>query len=188
MRSGSCWHAWRWFAGKHTPSPPHCSLMYATCPQRPGYPRIPQQWNHCFAQNNGSVSSPSSDRSSRALSAPRALPAGSSPLHARGAFRGPLSRSNHFRGPSVAGRSAGPRLGLRHAPPPSPRTKWTRRVPHPVLIGHVSSLTWACAMAHGVSPAQRKRSGSEVVEVANAAASAPLPAQLGCRATRSSTS
>ena len=27
------------------------------------------------------------------------------------------------------------------APPPPPlRTKWTRRVPHPVLIGHVSSL------------------------------------------------
>jgi len=26
------------------------------------------------------------------------------------------------------------------APPPS-RTKWTRRVPHPVLIGHAASLT-----------------------------------------------
>ena len=26
-------------------------------------------------------------------------------------------------------------------PPPPPRTKWTRRVPHPVLIGHTSSLT-----------------------------------------------
>ena len=26
-------------------------------------------------------------------------------------------------------------------PPPHPRTKWTRRVPHPVLIGHASSLT-----------------------------------------------
>ena len=33
----------------------------------------------------------------------------------------------------------------RHAPapppPPPPRTKWTRRVPHPVLIGHAASLT-----------------------------------------------
>jgi hypothetical protein len=29
----------------------------------------------------------------------------------------------------------------RPAPPPSPpRTKWTRRVPHPVLIGHAASL------------------------------------------------
>ena len=27
-------------------------------------------------------------------------------------------------------------------PPPSPpRSKWTRRVPHPVLIGHAASLT-----------------------------------------------
>ena len=26
-------------------------------------------------------------------------------------------------------------------PPPSPRTDWTRRVPHPVLIGHAASLT-----------------------------------------------
>ena len=25
-------------------------------------------------------------------------------------------------------------------PPPSPGTKWTRRVPHPVLIGHAASL------------------------------------------------
>jgi len=26
-------------------------------------------------------------------------------------------------------------------PPAPPRTKWTRRVPHPVLIGHAASLT-----------------------------------------------
>ena len=26
-------------------------------------------------------------------------------------------------------------------PPPPPRTKWTRRVPRPVLIGHAASLT-----------------------------------------------
>jgi long-subunit acyl-CoA synthetase (AMP-forming) len=30
-------------------------------------------------------------------------------------------------------------LGLVVSPPP--RTKWTRRVPHPVLIGHAASLT-----------------------------------------------
>ena len=29
---------------------------------------------------------------------------------------------------------------LQAPPPPPPRTKWTRRVPHPVLIGHVASL------------------------------------------------
>jgi hypothetical protein len=27
------------------------------------------------------------------------------------------------------------------SPPPPPRTKWTRRVPHPVLIRHAASLT-----------------------------------------------
>jgi len=32
---------------------------------------------------------------------------------------------------------AGPGKGR---PPPPPRTKWTRRVPHPVLIGHAESL------------------------------------------------
>jgi hypothetical protein len=31
--------------------------------------------------------------------------------------------------------------GREVCPPPPPRTKWTRRVPHPVLIGHVASLT-----------------------------------------------
>jgi len=30
----------------------------------------------------------------------------------------------------------------RAPPPPPPRTKWTRRVPHPVLIGHVVCLVW----------------------------------------------
>ena len=36
-----------------------------------------------------------------------------------------------------------PLLPSRPPPPPSPtpRTKWTRRVPHPVLIGHAASLT-----------------------------------------------
>jgi hypothetical protein len=29
--------------------------------------------------------------------------------------------------------------GLGFHPPPPPRTKWTRRVPHPVLIGHAAS-------------------------------------------------
>ena len=29
-------------------------------------------------------------------------------------------------------------------PPPPSRTKWTRRVPHPVLIGHAASLSQGC--------------------------------------------
>ena len=32
-------------------------------------------------------------------------------------------------------------------PHPSPRTKWTRRVPHPVLIGHAASLRRSSARA-----------------------------------------
>jgi hypothetical protein len=35
----------------------------------------------------------------------------------------------------------GPVQVLRGAPPPTPRTKWTRRVPHSVLIGHAASLS-----------------------------------------------
>ena len=46
----------------------------------------------------------------------------------------PLSRA-HTINVAAAGGSGG-------APPPlPPRTKWTRRVPHPVLIGHAASLT-----------------------------------------------
>ena len=33
------------------------------------------------------------------------------------------------------------RFGRVAPPPPPPRTKWTRRVPHPVPIGHAASLT-----------------------------------------------
>ena len=41
-------------------------------------------------------------------------------------------------------------------PPPPPRTKWTRRVPHPVLIGHISSLS------QGGGGARRVEKGREV--------------------------
>jgi len=34
-----------------------------------------------------------------------------------------------------------PALSPRPAAPSRPRTKWTRRVPHPVVIGHAASLT-----------------------------------------------
>ena len=37
--------------------------------------------------------------------------------------------------------SAAARHGTRAAEPPPPGTKWTRRVPHPVLSGHAASLT-----------------------------------------------
>jgi hypothetical protein len=39
-------------------------------------------------------------------------------------------------------RRAGPPFAFAPPPPPPhPRTKWTRRVPHPVLIGHAASLS-----------------------------------------------
>ena len=79
----------------------------------------------------------------------------------------------------------GRRLGLRpfvwappplvlsgHAASPPPRTKWTRRVPHPVLIGHAAPLSqvWApdgrrvlrqsAAAARGAAPAAAASQGA----------------------------
>ena len=52
--------------------------------------------------------------------------------------RGGASGAAAGRGPREHPRRLGAR-GRGRAPPP-PRTKWTRRVPHPVLIGHAASL------------------------------------------------
>ena len=38
-------------------------------------------------------------------------------------------------------------------PPLPPRTKWTRRVPHPVLIGHAASLSQVPAPGEGATTA-----------------------------------
>ena len=46
--------------------------------------------------------------------------------------------------------------GSSRPPPPSSRTKWTRRVPHPVLIGHAASLSQE-AQAARLRPAERPR-------------------------------
>ena len=44
-------------------------------------------------------------------------------------------------GPGLLRAARGEHPGGRSPPPPPrPRTKWTRRVPHPVLIGHAASL------------------------------------------------
>ena len=63
-------------------------------------------------------------------------------VHGGGA--GPAQRGFRFDGDSEDGTDS--------APPP-PRTKWTRRVPHPVLIGHAASFTPACAGAARAGPA-----------------------------------
>ena len=56
-----------------------------------------------------------------------------------------LQRSRHLRPLWMQARHLGlvisPTARDRCACAPPPRTKWTRRVPHPVLTGHVSSLT-----------------------------------------------
>jgi len=43
------------------------------------------------------------------------------------------------------------------APPPPPRTKWTRRVPHPVLIGHAASTTRRTRGAPALPRVRRSR-------------------------------
>jgi len=46
-----------------------------------------------------------------------------------------------FQEEGAVGLPAKARACLAAGAPPSSRTKWTRRVPHPVLIGHAASLT-----------------------------------------------
>jgi len=40
-----------------------------------------------------------------------------------------------------------PRAAPAVSPPPPPRNEWTRRVPHPVLVGHAASLSQAAGAA-----------------------------------------
>ena len=55
---------------------------------------------------------------------------------ARPACAGRMRRLRECSG-SLAAHNPGFNRSAPPPPPPSPRTKWTRRVPHPVLIGHV---------------------------------------------------
>ena len=57
--------------------------------------------------------------------------------------RGLLERQEAHAAAQVAALAAKlERAALRRVPPPPPpRTKWTRRVPYPVLSGHAASLT-----------------------------------------------
>ena len=48
----------------------------------------------------------------------------------------------------------------RWAPPPPPRTKWTRRVHHPVLIGHAASLSQARAACGGARDVRARAGGA----------------------------
>jgi hypothetical protein len=66
-------------------------------------------------------------------------------------------------------------LRARSPPPPSPRTKWTRRVPHPVLIGHAASLPGCSSSTKPTTPRTRRARPA-------ACAAHVLPQQHGTRA------
>ena len=72
-----------------------------------------------------------------------AVSAGSARTHGRAV--GCHARGRRGAGARRAARGGGAAVGrggqglLWCSPPPPPRTKWTRRVPHPVLIGHAAS-------------------------------------------------
>jgi hypothetical protein len=70
-------------------------------------------------------------------------------------------------------------------PPPPPRTKWTRRVPHPVLIGHagrcgtkVAHVHGAALFVHGAVSAEALGCGAPA---ASPRAALPRRAAAGCR-------
>jgi hypothetical protein len=99
-------------------------------PPRPPPPPSPcTNWTRLVLRPvlSGHVSSFADERCrpARAPFLGRRSPAGSSPREGAG------------RTPRAAAGAGAPLTGR----PPPPRTKWTRRVPHPVLIGHAASLT-----------------------------------------------
>jgi hypothetical protein len=65
-------------------------------------------------------------------------------------------------------------------PPPSPRTKWTRRVPHPVLIGHAASLTPYKSDTHGRGSTFLILLSTQDSSCLNSAAVRPPPSPSAC--------
>ena len=71
-------------------------------------------------------------------------------------------------GPGQQAQGGGRHLPPPPPPPPPPRTKWTRRVPHPVLIGHAASLAGCGAQAtraEGTKAARRRARRARVAQV-----------------------
>ena len=68
-----------------------------------------------------------------------AFPCAGSRRAARAAATAGMSRTSGPGSPSTpSARRCAALRRTAHPPPPSSRTKWTRRVPHPVLIGHAA--------------------------------------------------
>ena len=53
-------------------------------------------------------------------------------------------------------------------PPPPPRTEWTRRVPHPVLIGHAASLSQVRYVSDSLCVFEFELTGTNIVAVKKA--------------------
>ena len=71
-------------------------------------------------------------------------------------------------------------LRSRSRPPPSPRTKWTRRIPHPVLIGHAASLTPYKSDTHGRGSTFLILLSTQDSSCLNSAAVRPPPSPSAC--------
>ena len=54
------------------------------------------------------------------------------------------------------------------APRPPSRTKWTRRVPHPVLIGHAASLSQVRYVSDSLCVFEFELTGTNIVAVKKA--------------------
>jgi hypothetical protein len=68
-----------------------------------------------------------------------------------------------------------PRPLARPPPPPPSRTKWTRRVPHPVLIGHAASLTPYYSLERDVGDTRNVELNSNFLPAPAAPGSPSLP-------------
>jgi len=89
-------------------------------PGRKLRPKLPGAWDGGRSGGGGSRAQAATARAARAIQ---------------------FARAGHGDVGLFGGDGAG--RGKSQAPPLPPRTKWTRRVPHPVLIGHAASLSQA---------------------------------------------
>jgi hypothetical protein len=129
-------------------TPPHCSRAVTYLRSAPSRARR-FAWSHGLsraADGGGAVTANSccwcGTRGGARAPSPRAGPPG----------RGRAARQRRRAGPQGTG--ARPRPPL-----PLPRTKWTRRVPHPVLIGHAACFRASASSRGARVLSQRPRGG-----------------------------
>jgi hypothetical protein len=103
----------------------------------------------------------------------RAAPAATAPRHARDRCTEPPATARALVSKK---REHGRALNIRTRPPPFPRTKWTRRVLLPVLIGHAASLTPYCADDHTATPRNASSPGCDEISTCSGARARELAA------------